>query len=84
LLDLYFNKIQLFLYHNNKRAKMEKEKELNNEFNLPIVGKKRIALYNGFVGQSDRVEIKGQVVDIPVLENYLNENWIFFACYHNR
>jgi hypothetical protein len=79
LLDLYFNKIQLFLYHNNKRAKMEKEKELNNEFNLPIVGKKRIALYNGFVGQSDRVEIKGQVVDIPVLENYLNENWDIFC-----
>lgn len=55
------------------------EKEINQEFNLPIVGKKRIALYNGFVGQSERIHIKGQIVDIPVLENYLNENWDIFC-----
>lgn len=58
---------------------MDKEKEIKNEFNLPIVGRKRIAIYNGFVGQSERTTIKGQIVDIPILENYLNESWDIFC-----
>ncbi len=55
------------------------EKELNKEFSLPIVGKKRIALYSGFLGQSERIQIKGQVLDVPILENYLEENWDIFC-----
>lgn len=55
------------------------EKDINNELNVPIVGRKRIALFNGFTGQSERLNIKGQIVDVPVLENYLEDQWDIFC-----
>lgn len=39
------------------------------------VDKKRIALVNGSCGQADRIEIAGQVVDIPVTEMHIKEEW---------
>lgn len=54
-------------------------KKLNNEINVPIVGKKRIAIYNGFVGQSERILINGQIVDVPFLEDYANEEIDIFC-----
>ncbi len=55
------------------------EKEINNELNVPIVGRKRIVLFNGFTGQSERLNIKGQIVDVPVLESYLEDQWDIFC-----
>lgn len=39
------------------------------------VDKKRIALVNGSCGQGGRIEICGQVVDIPVTEMHIKEEW---------
>ncbi len=59
---------------------MEEElRKLNNQINVPVIGKKRIAIYNGFVGQSERIYINGQIVDVPFLENYLNEEFDIFC-----
>lgn len=49
------------------------------KFAVPHLGKKRIALFNGYTGQFDRIFIRGQVVDVPVIDSYLGDNWDIFC-----
>ncbi|MBW7859034.1 MAG: hypothetical protein H3C43_12250 [Leptonema sp. (in: Bacteria)] len=46
-----------------------------NEADVPIVGRRRIALLNGACGTSDRVRVEGEILDVPVLQSHLNEPW---------
>lgn len=46
-----------------------------NEADVPIVGRRRIALLNGACGTSNRVRIEGEILDVPVLQSHLNEPW---------
>ncbi|MFN3604605.1 MAG: phosphatase domain-containing protein [Leptonema sp. (in: bacteria)] len=62
---------------------MDEEFNKINKINIPTVGKKRIAIYNGFLGQSERILINGQIVDIPFLENYLYEDFDIFSMLPN-
>lgn len=61
----------------------EELKQVTNEINIPIVGKKRIATYNGFIGQSERIIINGQVIDVPFLEDYLDQDLDIFCMIPN-
>lgn len=42
---------------------------------LSSVDRRRTALVTGICGQADRILVKGQVVDIPVMEDQLLEQW---------
>ncbi len=61
-----------------------KNKEnINDSINVPILGRKRIALYPGSLGIYDLLNIQGQIIDVPILENYLNEDWDIFCMLPN-
>ena len=42
---------------------------------VPVVGRRRIALLDGACGTFSRVHIKGQILDVPILQSHLNEPW---------
>lgn len=42
---------------------------------VPVVGRRRIALLGGACGTAKRVRITGQILDVPVLQSHLNEPW---------
>ncbi|MCS7204259.1 MAG: hypothetical protein NZ853_01020 [Leptospiraceae bacterium] len=58
---------------------MEKSFQQSDEFQVPAVGRKRIAIYNGSLGQLDRVYVRGQIIDIPVLDTHLDQEWDIFC-----
>lgn len=53
---------------------MPDQVETEEKREVPI-DKKRIALVNGTISQAGRIEIRGQVVDIPVSEQQIKEDW---------
>ncbi len=53
---------------------MPDQVEIEEKREVPI-DKKRIALVNGSCGRADRIDIAGQVVDIPVTELHIKEEW---------
>ncbi|MBX7058366.1 MAG: hypothetical protein K1X75_09910 [Leptospirales bacterium] len=55
---------------------MQAEEQQERESNVPPpFDRKRIALLNGACGQSGRIRIRGQVVDVPVTLSQRSEEW---------
>lgn len=46
---------------------------------VPAVGRRRIGLFAGVIGVASRVALTGQIVDVPILETHLSEDWHPFA-----